>query len=197
MGYLGVLAALLIGGIALYVWYRLHQSIVQNESLDLTSPRKSRDGANTSLEMFIAAYRRGEVAVDGASAVAKTAESAPDVPAATAPVRREQFLGGAVKLAFFLCKAGLKDHHVFAHVQLARLSATGISDAALAQRSIDLLVCNSEMSAIAAIDVIGPEGGTSDTQKVDYLRLMGIRYLRLSARSLPKPEEIRALLYRM
>jgi hypothetical protein len=32
---------------------------------------------------------------------------------------------------------------------------------------------------------------------VDYLRSLGIRYLRLSPKTLPKPEEIRALLYRM
>jgi len=113
------------------------------------------------------------------------------------PVRRDQFLGGAVKLAYFLCKSGLKDHHVFAHVQLATLSATTVSDAGLARASIDLLVCNAEMSAVAAIELIGAEGQATDTLKVDYLRSLGIHYLRLSVKSLPKPEEIRALLYRM
>lgn len=197
MAYLGVLAALVIGGIALFVWSKLHQSIVQSDSLDSPSSRKPGGGGNTSLEEFIAAYRRGEVAADDAIATAHTAAATPDAPAVTVPVRRDRFLSGAVKLAFFLCKSGLKDHHVFAHVQLAALSATGVSDTGLARASIDLLVCNAEMSAVAAIDVIGPEARAPDAPKADYLRSLGIRYLRLSTRSLPKPEEIRALLYRM
>jgi hypothetical protein len=197
MAYLGVLAALVIGGIALLVWYKLYQKFVESDRLDSPSSRKSRGGDNKSLEAFIAAYRSGAVAPDGAIATAQVPAATPDAPAVTVPVRRDQFLGGAVKLAYFLCKSGLKDHHVFAHVQLATLSATTVSDAGLARASIDLLVCNAEMSAVAAIDLIGPEGHATDTVKVDYLRSLGIRYLRLSAKTLPKPEEIRALLYRM
>jgi len=60
-----------------------------------------------------------------------------------------------------------------------------------------LSVCNPAMSVVAAIDVIGPDGRAPDARKADYLRSLGIRYLRLSAKSLPKPEEIQALLYRM
>jgi hypothetical protein len=197
MGYLGVLAALVIGGIGLFVWYKLYQGIVQRDGLDSSSSRKSRGGGPNSLEEFIAAYRSGAVAADGVVATAQSAAATPDAPAVTVPVRRDRFLSGAVKLAYFLCKSGLKDHHVFAHVQLAALSATGVSDAALARASIDLLVCNAEMSAVAAIDVIGPDGRASEAPKADYLRSLGIRYLRLSAKTLPKPEEIRALLYRM
>ncbi|HEV8645116.1 MAG TPA: hypothetical protein VGR01_06065 [Burkholderiales bacterium] len=197
MAYLGVLAALVIGGIALFVWYKLHQSIVRSDSLDSPSSRKSRGGANNSLEEFIAAYRRGEVAADGAVATAQTTAAKPDAPAVTVPVRRDQFLSGAVKLAYYLCKTGLKDHHVFAHVQLATLATNDVSDAALARGSVDLVVCNSAMSVVAAIDVIGAEGHAPDATKADYLRSLGIRYLRLSAKSLPKPEEIQALLYRM
>lgn len=196
MAYLGVLAALVIGGIAVFAWYRMYQNIVQNGSADVPSSRKSRGGVNNSLEEFIAAYRQGNVTADGAAASAPTAAATPGAPAVTVPVRRDHFLSGAVKLAFFVCKSGLKDHHVFAHVQLATLSATGVSDAALARASIDLLVCNAEMSPVAAIDVIGVEARATDTPKIDYLRSLGIRYLRLSAKTLPKPGEIRALLYR-
>lgn len=197
MAYLGVLAALVIGGIALFAWYRLHQSIVQSDSLDSPSSRKSLGGANNALEEFIAAYRRGEGAADGAVATAQTAAAKPDAPAATVPVRRDQFLSGAVKLTYYVCKTGLKDHHVFAHVQLAAFAANAASDTALARGSVDLVVCNPAMAVVAAIDIIGPDGHTPDATKADYLRSLGIRYLRLSAKSLPKPEEIRALLYRM
>ena len=197
MVYLGILTALVIGGIGLFVWYKLYKNIVEKDGLDSPTPKKSRGGPNNSLEEFITAYRQGNVAAVGAAASAPTAAATTDAPAVTVPIRQDHFLSGAAKLAFFICKAGLKDHHIFAHVQLATLSATAASDAALARASIDLLVCNAEMSAVAAIDVIGPEGSATDTLKVDYLRSLGIRYLRLSAKSLPKPEGIRALLYRM
>ena len=197
MAYLGVLTALVIGGIGLFVWYKMRQSIVPSDSPDSPSPKKSRGGPNNSLEDFIVAYRRGDVAVVGAAATAPTAAATANAPAVIVPVRRDHFLSGAGKLAFLICKAGLKDHHIFAHVQLATLSTTGVSEAALARASIDLLVCNAEMSPVAAIDVIGPDGRVPDTLKVDYLRSLGIRYLRFSAKTLPKPEEIRALLYRM
>src|SRR6266850_638941 len=197
MAYLGVLAVLVIGGIGLFVWYRMYQNIVQSGSPDSLSSRKPRGGVNNSLEEFIAAYRHGKVAANGVVVSAPTTAATPDAPAVTVPVRRDHFLSGAVKLAFFVCKAGLKDHHVFAHVQLAALAADSASDAALARGSVDLVVCNPAMSVVAAIDVIGPEGRAPDATKGDYLRSLGIRYLRLSAKTLPKPEEIRALLYRM
>ena len=197
MAYLGVLAVLVIGGIGLFVWYRMYQNIVQSGSPDSLSSRKPRGGVNNSLEEFIAAYRHGKVAANGVVVSAPTTAATPDAPAVTVPVRRDHFLSGAVKLAFFVCKAGLKDHHVFAHVQLAALAADSASDAALARGSVDLVVCNPAMSVVAAIDVIGPEGHTSDATKADYLRSLGIRYLRLSAKALPKPAEIRALLYRI
>ena len=196
MAYLGALAALVIGVIALFVWYKLYQRMVQSDSLDSLSSKKSRGAGPNSLEEFIAAYRSGAVAAHGV-ATAQSAPATPNAPAVTVPVRRDAFLGPAVKLAYYLCKTGLKDHHVFVHVQLAALAATGVSDAALARASIDLLVCNPAMSIVAAIDVIGPDGRAPDAPKTDFLRSLGIRYLRLSAKTLPKPEEIRALLYRM
>ncbi len=197
MAYLGALAFIVIGGIGLFFWYKQYKNIVERDGLDPPSPKKSRSGPNNSLEEFIAAYRQGNVAAVGVAASAPTATATPDAPAVTVPIRRDHFLSGAAKVAFFICKAGLKDHHIFAHVQLAALSTTGVSEAALARASIDLLVCNAEMSPVAAIDVIGPDGRVTDTLKVDYLRSLGIRYLRFTAKAMPKPEEIRALLYRM
>jgi hypothetical protein len=197
MAYLGVLAALVIGVIVLFVWFMLHQGIVQSNSLDSPSSRKSRGAGPNSLEEFIAAYRSGKIAADGAVATPQASAATPDAPAVTVPVKRDPFLGLAVKLGYYVCKTGLKDHHVFVHVQLAALAANSTGDAALARGSVDLVVCDPAMSVVAAIDVIGPEGHTSDATKADYLRSLGIRYLRLSAKTLPKPEEIRALLYRM
>ncbi|MEK6211653.1 MAG: DUF2726 domain-containing protein [Pseudomonadota bacterium] len=199
MAYFGVLAGLVIGGLVLLVWYKRHKDIAQEGNSGFPTSRKARsgDGPN-SLEEFIAAYRRGEVPAGGTAVPAPSEATAPDAPpVAAAPSKRDPFLGSAVKLAYYLCKTGLKDHHVFAHVQLATLAANSASDAALARGSVDLVVCNPAMSVVAAIDVIGPEVHAPDATKADYLRSLGIRYLRLSAKTLPKPEEIRALLYRM
>jgi hypothetical protein len=74
---------------------------------------------------------------------------------------------------------------------------TGKLDTQLAESEISLLVCNAGMSIVAAIDVIGTEPASTDAAKAETLRSLGIRYLRLSPKSLPKPEEIRTLLYRM
>jgi hypothetical protein len=197
MAYLGVLAALVIGAIVLFVWFKLYRDIVQSDSLDSPSSRKSRGAGPNSLEEFIAAYRGGKVAADGAVATTQASAAAPDAPAVTVPVRRDPFLGPAVKLGYYLFKTGLKDHHVFVHVQLAALAANSTGDVASARSSVDLVVCNPAMSVVAAIDLIGPEGHTPDAKKADYLRSLGIRYLRLSAKTLPKPAEIRALLYRI
>lgn len=66
-----------------------------------------------------------------------------------------------------------------------------------ARSRVNLLICNPAISIVAAIDVIGPEGRAPDAPKSDYLRSLGIRYLRLSASSRPRPEDIQVLLYRM
>lgn len=198
MGFFAAFAAFVIGGIALVVWYALHQKIVQDRDPGFPTSRKAGNGGGpNALEEFIAAYRRGEVPAGGTAAPARSQAAAPNVSPTAPPSRRDPFLGSAVKLAYFLCKTGLRDHHVFANVQLATLAANGASDVAMARGSVDLVVCNPAMSVVAAIDVIGPEGNAPDAAKADYLRSLGIRYLRLSARSLPKPEEIQALLYRI
>lgn len=197
MAYFGVIAGFVIGGIVLWVWYRLHKEISETGNHG-PAPRKARnrDGSN-SLEEFVAAYRRGEVPAGDTIVTAPSQAAAPEAPPVRAPTKRDPFLDPAVRLVFYLCKTGLRDHHVFAHVPLATLSATGAEDIALARGSVDLLVCNREISIVAAIDVIGPEGRAPDAPKADYLRSLGIRYLRLSASSLPRPEDIQALLYRM
>ena len=122
---------------------------------------------------------------------------AASVVAPTAPVKRDAFVSGSTKLAYLACKTGLRDHHIFAHVPLAALSTGGAIDPALARTGVDLLICNAAMSAVAAIDLIDAGNGTANAAKTDYLRALGIRYLRLSAKSLPRPDELHAMLYKM
>jgi hypothetical protein len=208
MKIVGALFGFLILAAVFVVWFRAYKSIKGDESLLNSVGKRNPRQQNSSLEEFLAAYKRGEVNVGNvAPAAAKTAALPPAsalpaaaVPSAAAghtiPVKHESFLSGAAKLAYLACKTGLRGHHVFAHVQLSSLAA-GKIDAALSDRAVDLLVCNAALSAVAAIDIIDASGGLADVAKSDYLRALGIRYLRLSAKSLPRPGDWHALLYKM
>jgi len=154
-------------------------------------------GVNNSLEEFIAAYRHGKVAANGVVVSAPTTAATPDAPAVTVPVRRDHFLSGAVKLAFFVCKAGLKDHHVFAHVQLAALAADSASGRCIGARQ--------RRSGGLQSGNVRCGGHRRDRPRRAHVRRhqSGLPAVArhplsaLSAKALPKPEEIRALLYRM
>lgn len=201
MSYLSILFGAILAGVAVYYWYKWHKDI-KGDSADGSS-RPARKEAE-SLEAIVAAYHRGELPGNSPSA----ARPAPAAPAATfvaaaapapllaEPARREGFLSGATKLGYLLCKSALRDHHVFAHVPLHTLSASGL-DPKLAQATVDLLVCNAGLEPVAAIDVSGAEAPPPDAAKAQALRGLGIRYLRLSAKSLPRPGQLKDLLYRM
>ena len=202
----GALLGLLGLAAVFVVWFRIYKSIKGDEfPLNAISSRKPR-GENNSLEQFIASYKRGEVAMDSSAPAAQEVtpppSSTPIAPAQSAPARRDAFVSGSTKLAYLVCKAGLRDHHVFAHVQISALSTGGAVDPALAHANVDLLICNAAMSAVAAIDVIdaGPiDAGNAPAHaaKADYLKALDIRYLQLTAKSLPRPDEMHALLYKM
>jgi hypothetical protein len=207
----GALLGLLIMAAVFVVWYRAYKSMKGDDgplfSIDKTKPRKE----NNSLDEFIASYKRGEVppdnriaavvkpatAVPSIPAAVKPAIAVPSAPAAAGPARRDAFISGSTKLAYLACKTGLRDHHIFAHVPLSALSSGDVIDPALARAGVDLLICNAAMSAVAAIDLIDSGAGAANAAKSDYLKILGIRYLRLSAKSLPRPDELHALLYKM
>ena len=205
MSYFGLIVGGMIAAIALVIWYQWHKSMTSGEEPGLPAKKSRNRDENDSLEDFVAAYRRGDVSLrQDASPVSAAAAPAliASAPApgerteSVLPARRDTFLSGATKLAYYVCKSGLRDHHVFAHVRLQSL-CTGKLDARLADAQISLLVCNAGMSIVAAIDVIESEAAPADGAKAETLRSLGIRYLKLSPKSLPKPEDIRTLLYRM
>jgi len=198
----GAIFGFIILAVIFVVWIRAYKSI-KGEDNPLFSGGKRKPGEEKdSLEDFIASYKRGEVRIPASvPTAAKPASAPPPLPAAAAaavaaaaaaaapaaPVRRESFISGATKLAYLTCKAGLRDHHVFANVQLSALSTGGMIDPALARSGVDLLVCNTAMSAVVAIDLIDAGSGAANVAKSDHLKTLGIRYLRLSAKSLPRP----------
>lgn len=219
MKFLGVLFGFIVLALVFVLWYRAYKSIKGDGSL---FPGAREKTAKTgSLEEFIAAYKRGEVVADNDAAGSHQAQANPGEKAASqqplrlvtpaaasyadskmasapssSPATREAFVSGTTKLAYLTCKAGLRDHHVFAHVQLSAL-AHGAIDPSLATAGIDLLICNAAFSAVAAVDLVDAASGPPEGMKTDYLKTLGIRYLRLSAKSLPRAADWHALLYKM
>jgi hypothetical protein len=211
MSFLGLLLGATLGALALVVWFKWHKRMTGGDSAG--SGGKQEKAQAESLEAFIAAYRRGDVPANAPAAPAAPARppgsgTVGAIPVANMPApamapaaaetvaKREAFLTGAGKLVYLACRSGLRDHHCFAQVRLQSL-CTGKLDPALQSACVDLLVCNAAMAIVAAIDIAGPEPAASDAAKAECLRSLGIRHLRLSPKSLPKPEDIRTLLYRM
>jgi len=199
MSWFGLVVGVAILAGVVVLWYKLHKNM-RGETFELFPARSREKEKGESLEAFVAAYRRGEASpASGTPAPQTNGTDNPAIPAvapAALPVKREPFLAGGAKLAYYVCKAGLRDHHLFAHVRLASLGTSPPDDPAIAQMEVDLVVCNPEMSIVAAIDVLTGTAGAAP-EKADYLRTLGIRYLRLNANALPKPAEIQALIYRM
>jgi len=147
---LKLVLALIIIVAALVLVFRFHKQLKgESASLGLNlGKKKGEDGRSNELEAFIAAYRRdktvvgnGQAAAADAPGVAMPAPAAQALavtppPATPAPVTssalaaatsaanakaRAAFLAGPNKLAFLVLKAGLPDHHVFAHTRLSDL----------------------------------------------------------------------------
>ncbi len=198
--FFGFFGIILLVGIVVG-WYWLFRSIKEGGE---TGPRRGAKNldreSSAELEAFIAAYRSGKLssselktpatqpaaALPGMStpqpavASAKAAASDP----APAPLLRPE-----VKLAYLTLRAGLRDHHVFPNIRLSDMGRGA------ANGKVDLLVCDAGFRLIAAIDVFGSEA-RSDADKTSFLREAGIRYLKLSVGSMPKPADVRTLIYR-
>ena len=207
-----LILALVIVVAALILVFRYHKQIRSGIVGSTAAPDKKADGARAAeLEEFIAAYKRDRDSAraqrDGSPglppaqpAMAPSANTPPTVaPSAAAPpaVRaRAAFLSGSAKLAFLVLKAGLPDHHVFAHTRVSDLM-DGASVPGLANLPIDLLVCSKDLAIVAAVDL--NSGTQSDAllarEKEQRLRGAGIRYLRFAPGDFPKPAEVRGLIY--
>jgi len=222
---LKLVLALIIIVAALVLVFRFHKQLKgESASLGLNlGKKKGEDGRSNELEAFIAAYRRdktvvgnGQAAAADAPGVAMPAPAAqalavtppPATPAsvtssalaaATSAANakaRAAFLTGPNKLAFLVLKAGLPDHHVFAHTRLSDL-IDALTVPALANLRVDLVVCTKELTIVAAVDL--PNGAPTDTliesEKAQRLSTAGIRYVRLEPGKFPKPAEVRGLIY--
>ena len=195
-----MLVTLLLGGVGI-AWYLVQRYLRQSGNMDLTRG-EAGDGAS-ELAAFVAAYRSGKIdpkqlQQDESAAISAPTSAvppaAPHAREAAAPIGAKTSVPGAllrpeVKLAYLTLRAGLRDHHVFPNVPVADLGLNDSTD------RIDLIVCNPGFAVVAAIDVFaGP--GTGNPNKGKFLRASGITYLRFNTKSMPKPGDLRTLIYR-
>jgi hypothetical protein len=118
-----------------------------------------------------------------APAAAATAAKAPTPPATPAMLLRPE-----VKLAYLLFRTGLRDHHVFPKVRLGDLGF------GVAIGTVDLLVCDPGFKYVAAIDIYGEEK-PDDVPKAMFLGRAGIKHLLFSSKAMPKPPQLKELIY--
>jgi hypothetical protein len=199
-------AVLLIG--TMVAMYRIQRRIKGESGGSVVGggERKKKEQASPAdLEQFVAAYRREKAAAGSSASIASPpAPVAVTAPTAQAPVKaREVFLAGAGKVLFLVLRAGLPDHHIFANtrladaIQLAGQPTTPQARAQFAQARIDFVVCNKELAIVALIDLV--EGARSDDALKRALEPQfsngRVHYLRVAANAIPKPADVRQLVY--
>jgi hypothetical protein len=165
---------------------RVHREITGASS---AAPRlKENNLSSNELESFIAAYRRDKEAAAAAAAPA---------PELTSWVARKSFLSAHTKLCYLVVKAALPDHHIFCNTRLGDALELH-ADHPLAGVRIDIVICNKELGPIAAIDVCSAEerNTSPEREKSERLQSAGLRYLRFTPGGIPKPAEVRDLIYR-
>lgn len=210
-----ILAGFAIIAVVLVLWYRIGRSLRGGGSsgLDMTpqrAPRKSRKGAagGNELERFIAQHHDrllklpAESAGTAAAPPALTPEPAeltaqPPSPAPpTAALLQAPFLlEGAEKLVFLAFKTALPDHHVLACVPLHQLLPGQTLEAGIAAHAHSVVVCRSDLSVYAAVDVTDPATAAQLSAVRQTLETRAIRHVVLDRQKLPRPKEIRVLLH--
>lgn len=134
------------------------------------------------------------------SPLAKSAPAASIAPAVAA----ERFLGKSESLLYYLLKAGLPDHEIFAGVSLTRfIVAAGDGREReqqlrrLAQYTLDFVVCDKSMQVIAVVEVETAAAATAAGDqrfKAETLKQAGIRLVRINPTALPRREQVRAFI---
>jgi hypothetical protein len=173
-------------------------------------PRRDEPQGPNELEQFIQAYRREQGGPGDPSAPSPAAQPAPALSADSvhaasaassapaAPRAHPAFLVGPKKLMYLVLKSALPDHHVFANCCVADLlELRPGAPPALRQARADFVVCHRDLRVVAVVDVMAP-GAPSDALKQavqEQLSAAAIHYLRVQPPALPKPAQVRALIY--
>jgi hypothetical protein len=203
----GVIVAAALVGLA-----QFHRHL-RGEGSGLFSRRKASEPKADAgdLDAFIAAYRRdksagGQPAAPVVASPAPTPAAAPVPVLAAAPTPSKPpgpFLQGQAKVLYLVLKAALSDHHIFVYTRLTDVikpigkPLTPQGRAQFAQSRVDFVVCNKALNVVALLDI--SDGTRPDDPIKQHLQPQlaagGIRYVRVAPYALPKPAEVRQLVY--
>lgn len=180
-----LMAALLVG------WFWLHRWMKGEHGpwFGFGNAKQERRDTAAEMEAFIAAYRAGKISPAELKGADTPVQPEP-ADATTGPAPRVPLavLRPEVKLAYLTLRAGLPDHHVFPNFRLADLGMPA------ADGKVDLLICDAKFRPVAALDVAAQPVAPA-ANRVASLRAAGIRYLALAVAHMPRPAQVRALLY--
>lgn len=130
-------------------------------------------------------------------------------PTAAVPVpqfsRKPRLLPQPVALLYYVFRAGLPDHEIFAGVALDEVLDIAVPGPAgpreqllrklAQQRRLDLVICTRQLEVVAAVVLSGPaadDGGQFVTQ---CLQSAGVRVVRVDPVAPPRHHQVHALVY--
>lgn len=149
----------------------------------------ARQSARREAEM-LALMRTAPRTAGGSAGAQPAAATEPAAP------RRDKFLTGSRKLAYYLLKLGLPEHEIFSRVRLADLVPEDGGNRQAAP-SVDFVVCTRDMDVAAAVLV--DDAGADGLQRAmvekaaEILGAAGLRCVRLHPGRLPDRKEVRAV----
>lgn len=141
-------------------------------------------------------------AVPGQEAAASAASAVPRPADAPGYSGKERLLSKAETLLFYVLRAGLPGHEIFARVNLAAVVDTPpalqeyereLQRRRLAQHCLDFVVCDKSTKIVAAVEF---EAGTEAAAfKAACLESARIRHVRINAAAIPRREDMHFLVY--
>jgi hypothetical protein len=154
-----------------------------------------------------AALRSAQAAAAPAPVAQKTAEPP---PAATSEARelvtgyaaRSRLFAPEHAVLYYILKTGLPEFEVLAHVSLSELVEAPADmqgwererrRRALSSHIVHCAVVSKKLQVVAAVDIV-PAGAHQPVFKMECLDAVGVRYLRVDPKRMPKRQEVRALI---
>lgn len=166
--------------------------------IDPTLMANANDGVDVALASVrpasVVSHERAPGPAVASASISPAAMKAPPPkpstvkPEAPAPTASGTLFRPEVKLAYLTFRSGLRDHHIFPNVRLGDLGF------GVAVGKVDLLVCDAEFKYVAAVDVYAGEK-PDDVAKSMFLSRAGINHLMVSTKAMPKPAQLRELIY--
>lgn len=193
--YLFLLAA--AGGVAYAIWNYRRKTAARKAASDARYAEMIKD---QRLPASLQSNSSAAAVPGDPPAPAKASPVSPVAP----PAAAQRFLGQTQSLLYYLLKAGLPDHEIFAGVSLARfVVAAGDGrereqqSRRLAQYTLDFVVCDKSMQVMAVVEIDTAAAATTAGDqrfKAEMLKQAGIRLVRINPAALPRREQVRALI---